>query len=49
MDKKYKILEIWIEVPVAVKTKDWWKIQKIVDENPDTTQKELGELYGGAS
>ena len=25
------------------------KFKKIVDENPDSTQKELGQLYGGAS
>ena len=28
---------------------DLEKFKKIVDENPDATQKELGQLYGGAS
>ena len=31
------------------KIDDLEKFKKIVDENPDSTQKELEELYGGAS
>ena len=31
------------------KIDDLKKFKKIVDENPDSTQKELGQLYGGAS
>ena len=31
------------------KIDDLEKFKKIVDDNPDATQKELGQLYGGAS
>ena len=31
------------------KIDDLEKFKKIVDENPDSTQKKLGQLYGGAS
>ena len=31
------------------KIDDLEKFKKIIDENPDATQKELGQLYGGAS
>ena len=48
MDKKYKYTESLERNPGSgKKNKDWWKIQKI--DNPDATQKELGQLYNGKS
>ena len=52
MNKKYKDTGNLERNPGSgkkPKIDDLEKFKKIVDDNPDSTQKELGQLYGGAS
>ena len=50
MDKKYKDTgSLERSLGSGKKTKIDEKFKKIVADNPDSTQKELGQLYGGAS
>ena len=52
MDKKYKDTGNLERSPGSgkkTKIDELEKFKKIVADNPDTIQKELGQLYGGAS